>query len=484
MKRWLLVVALSTSTLCFATPLIAADLAAEANFRKAEALMREGKPADAYLLLQPLEAQYAGNVDFDYLLGIAALDSRRPEEAVNAFERVLAVNPAHMGARLDMGRAFYALGSFDLAKQEFERVRAANPPEAARKVVDQYLAAIAQQVAQEKRRLTGYLEAGLGYDSNITSVTSAFQGGTQQAFGAAFNPTGNAVQRSASFLTAGGGLDFVAPITDTVSLTAGLDARLRYYDRKSPPAEPTPRIVPGDVARDNAAYDSQTLDGRVGGLFRLLPNAVLGLNVKRQEFRQDGDTPLAPGASRITLDRNTDAVAADLRYFLSPEAQLGGFLQYAENRYPTNNPQDTDQVLFGFSYLHAFKRPGNPVLFVSAYQAEDDAVRPLNPPINSTDVTRRVQGVRLFGQYSVHPDTDVLAVFGYSKRKDQTAFSRSSLVAFGVDDTYELAVGVNWRFAPLWSVRGQVQHTKNDSNLGLYSFKRTEGIVTLRREFR
>lgn len=484
MKKWLSLLSLSVSFLCFAAPLTAAGLDAETDFRKAEALMREGKPADAYLLLQPLEARYAGNVDFDYLLGIAALDSRKAEAAVNAFERVLAVNPAHMGARLDMGRAFFALGSFDLAKQEFERVRAANPPEAARKVVDQYLAAIEQQVAQEKRRLTGYLEAGLGHDSNITSVTTAFQGGTQQAFGAGFNPTGNAVKRSAAFLVAGGGVDFVTPVTDTISFTAGLDAKLRYFDRKSPPDEGGPRIVPGDVPRDNAAYDSQTLDGRVGALFRLQPNLVLGLNAKRQEFRQDGDTPLTPGASRVTADRNTDAVAADLRYFLSPEAQLGAFLQYADNRYPTNNTQDTDQVLFGLSYLHAFKRPGNPVFFISAYQAEDDAVRPLNPPINSTDVSRRVQGVRLFGQYSVQPDTDVLAAFGYSKREDQTAFSRSSLVSFGIDDAYELAVGVNWRFAPLWSVRGQVQHTKNDSNLSLYSFKRTEATVTLRRDFR
>lgn len=458
--------------------------AAEADLRKAEELMRQGKPAEAYSLLRPLAVENAGNVDFDYLLGIAALDSGKPEEALNAFERVLAVNPAHMGARLDLGRAYFAMGALDLAKQEFERVRAANPPEAARNVTDKYLAAIEQRSKEEKRRFTGYLEAGVGYDDNITSVTSAFQGGTQQAFGAAFNPTGNAIRRKAGFLTFGGGVDFIAALAETIAFTAGFDAKGRYFDPRSAPVEPTARPVAGDVARDNSAFDSQTLDGRVGVSIRLDPRTLFNLNLKRQEFRQDGDTPINPGQSRTTADRNTDALAYDIRYSLTPEAQVGLFFQYANNRFPTLDTQDTDQVLYGLSYLQAFQRQGNPVIFLSVFQSEDFALRPQNPPVNTTDASKRIRGLRFFGQYSVMESTDLSLGFGYSKREDQTRFSRSTLLPYGIDDTYEFALGVNWRFAPLWSVRGQVQHTKNESNLSLYSFKRTEASVTLRRDFR
>lgn len=463
-------------------------MAAEADLKKAEELMRQGRAADAYNLLQPLTTQNAGNVDFDYLLGIAALDSGRPDEALNAFERVLAVNPAHMGARLDMGRTFFAMGSLDLAKQEFERVRAANPPPAARNVVDKYLAAIEERSKEEKRRLTGYLEAGAGYDDNITSVTSAFQSGSQQAFGfVGLDPTGNAVRRRAPFLNIGGGLDFYGAVTDTFAITAGIDAKQRYHEPKSAPQDGRPQLAGEGGPRDNSAYDSQTIDLRVGVAVKLDPRTLFNVNLKRQEFRQDGDTPINPAQPRATADRDTNALAYDVRYALTPESQAGVFFQYANNRMLTINTQDTDQVVLGLSYLHAFQRQGNPVVFVSAFQSDDYALRPQDPPVNSTDVSKRVRGLRFYGQYSVAGNADLFTALGYSRREDQTDYSRTArgnAIRLGIDDTFEVGLGVNWRFAPLWSLRGQVQHTKNESNLELYSFKRTETSVTVRREFR
>jgi tetratricopeptide (TPR) repeat protein len=458
--------------------------ASEAVIKKAEELMRQGRPADAFKLLEPLESKSAGNVDYDYLLGISALDSRNFERALIAFERVLAVNPAHLGARLDLGRTYFALGSLDLAKQEFERVRAANPPPAARKVVDDHLAAIEERQRADRRRLTAYLEAGVGYDDNITSVTTAFQGGTQQAFGAAFNPTGNAIKRRAGFLALGGGVDFVGALSERFAFMAGFDARGRYFDPKSAPIEPAPRPVAGDFPRNNSAYDSETLDGRVGLSMRVDPRTVANLVLRRQQFRQDGDTPINPGQSRTTADRDTDAIGYDVRFALSSEAQLGLFVQYANNRFKTLDTQDTNQVTYGLGYLHAFQRRGNPLIFLSVFNSEDYARRPQNPPLNTTDVSKRVRGLRAYGQYSVTERTDVSLGLGYSRRDDQTAFSRSTLIRFGEDDTYEASVGVTWRFAPLWSVRGVVSHTNNDSNLSLYSFKRTESSVFVRREFR
>src|SRR5450759_1837094 len=75
--------------------------AREKPLRDAEALMKAGRPADAYNLLEPLEFERSGEVRFDYLIGIAALDSGKPDKATLAFERVLAVNPNYAGARLD-----------------------------------------------------------------------------------------------------------------------------------------------------------------------------------------------------------------------------------------------------------------------------------------------------------------------------------------------------------------------------------------------
>ena len=59
-------------------------LAAGLDLGKADALMKQGKAAEAYSLLQPFEFEQSGNIKFDYLLGIAALDSGKPDKATLA----------------------------------------------------------------------------------------------------------------------------------------------------------------------------------------------------------------------------------------------------------------------------------------------------------------------------------------------------------------------------------------------------------------
>lgn len=52
--------------------------------------MDAGEAAAAFALLEPLETSRAGDPEYDYLFGIAALDSSNPSRAVFALERVVA----------------------------------------------------------------------------------------------------------------------------------------------------------------------------------------------------------------------------------------------------------------------------------------------------------------------------------------------------------------------------------------------------------
>src|SRR5258708_10198112 len=76
---------------------------------RARRLLQEKNPQAAYQLLQPLESQRAGDPEYDYLLGIAALDSGQRERAVFALERVLALNPNHAQPPPDIARAYSLL---------------------------------------------------------------------------------------------------------------------------------------------------------------------------------------------------------------------------------------------------------------------------------------------------------------------------------------------------------------------------------------
>src|SRR5687768_16113255 len=95
---------------------------------EAEALVRAGKAEQAWALLAPLEREHAGRPDFDYLLGLAALESGRPNRATFVLERVITVNPGHLAARLEMARAYFALNDFERAEREFGFILQSAPP--------------------------------------------------------------------------------------------------------------------------------------------------------------------------------------------------------------------------------------------------------------------------------------------------------------------------------------------------------------------
>ena len=145
--------------------------ATAADLEQALSLLGAGDAEQAYLLLAPDEETEAGNPNFDYLLGLAALDSGRPGRAVFALERVLAADPTHARARAEIARAYFQLGELDTARGEFEAVKLQGVPPQVAEAMQRFLTAIDQRVDGNRRMLRGYIEAGLGYDSNINSAT-------------------------------------------------------------------------------------------------------------------------------------------------------------------------------------------------------------------------------------------------------------------------------------------------------------------------
>lgn len=139
---------------------------------QAQAMIKAGKTDAAYQLLEPKEAEHAGDLNFDYLLGTAALESGKPSKATFVYERILAVEPSYHGVRADMGRAYFALGDYARAKIEFETVLGAkNLPLDLRTQVEQYVAAAEARAQAKLTVMTGYMEFGLGRDSNIGSAS-------------------------------------------------------------------------------------------------------------------------------------------------------------------------------------------------------------------------------------------------------------------------------------------------------------------------
>lgn len=460
----------------------------------AEALMAAGKPADAYTLLEPLEFERSGEVRFDYLIGIAALDSGKPDKATIAFERVLAVDPNFAGARLDMARAYYQLGDLPRAKAEFEQVMAQNPPDAAKTTIQKYMNAISAQEKAKQTQVASYVEGMVGHDTNINSAGQPEVSVSILGSVIAFKMAATNVGTPDNYYGIAAGTAVDHAVSDVLSIHAGVDLRQRGYSNK--------RVYDTTMAGGTAVatsftknvYDSLGLDARGG----------VGIALNR-----DNQLTLGASIGRYTLggvkNRESYGYNAELKHIFSPANQMVGFGQYSSQRYvatpfdldpktPLNAPNDprsgdTNQVMLGGSWLHILA-DGKAVLFGGVYLGKEFSVAPssgsvaalgLFPGGGRPEGKKVFDGVRAGGQAAWNERVELFGSLGIQKG----SYEHETL--YGVtrgDQLTDLTVGANWHWNALSTVRPQIARSRNKSNVDLYNFDRTDYSVTVRRDFK
>lgn len=130
-----------------------------------------GDPVGAYAAAQELSDEFSGDAEFDLLYGLAALDSGHSGEAILALERVVALQPTQLRARLELARAYYSVGEWDNARAQFELVLKYDPPPNVKERIRVYLQAIDNAVRSLVWRSTASASLEAGYDNNINSAT-------------------------------------------------------------------------------------------------------------------------------------------------------------------------------------------------------------------------------------------------------------------------------------------------------------------------
>ena len=86
------------------------------------------------------------------------------EAAVSALERMLLFNPNLPRVELELGALYFRMGSFDLARDYFDKAAVNNPPPEVRARIAEYLAQIDK--AQSRHHLSGYVFLGGQYQSD------------------------------------------------------------------------------------------------------------------------------------------------------------------------------------------------------------------------------------------------------------------------------------------------------------------------------
>jgi tetratricopeptide (TPR) repeat protein len=427
--------------------LIAATAArADAVLDQARQLMAQGNPRAAFELLGPLERERAGEPDYDYLLGIAALDAGQATRAVFALERVLAVNPNHAQARAEIARAYFVLGERRAAKQEFESVQKLAIPEEARATIQKFLSAIEAAGAGDRPAVNGFLEIGAGYDSNI----NAGPGGGNVAvpvFGGqilALDPL--AVERSSAFLSLSGGVSMRYPLRPGVAVVGGLFGTAQSN-------------------RDAHQFDTSDMNGHLG----------LGFSRGRDSVT------VAFQADRFYLDdaRYRDATGGLLQWtrIISDFDSATAYGQYSRLDYAdAQGIRDAERWVAGGALGHSFAGSLRPVGYLGAYAGTDDEINPGVPWLGDD-----FWGLRVGGQVTVAPGWTAFAAASLERRY-YGGPDPLFLVTRG-DSQADLRLGASYRPAEGWVITPVAAYTRNASNIPIYEYDRWTAQVLVRREF-
>ena len=416
----------------------ASSLAEQLDLGRAETLVREGKYQDAYDLLAPFRDARKDDAQFNYLLGRAALGTKRPDQAVTLFERSLAARPDDIAAHLALGRAYFAAGRYAEAKIEFETVlRFDNLPPDLLTQVETYDEA-ARQYLEEGRKLTGfgYVELGIGrYRINSTSDTI---GG----------------ERDNTFYNAriGGGLNYALP--DNYAIDASLDYRFSYQP-------------PDDVRNDS--------DWR----WRLAGSRAFGENNLAIGFRGRVSYRGSP-----SIYRNDYSLFTNYRYRIDEDNQLTLGAEVRRRRYPEGRLRERSRTTADASIGWVRSIAGGRGSFTLTGHGG------YNYATSRPDGDSSVWGATANFDWTF---TDRLAGFLFAWwERDNFNTDRISYHPDSIDETYilrrqdnlyEFGGGLVWEFVKTWSLRPEILYTRDQSNATGFNYASTEVWVNVRKAF-
>jgi tetratricopeptide (TPR) repeat protein len=415
----------------------------DATLIKAEALIKEGKAADAFALLEPLEAKLAGDATYDYLLATAALQAGNASRATFIYERILAINPEFIGVRADMGRAYYQMGDLARAKLEFESIlQISNLPPDLRSAVETYLSAMSQLESGKTRVLIGYAETGFGRDSNVLGQTGnkivSIANGQNQTL------SNNDLKRAGNYLSYGVGGELIETLGEGLAAYVGADLRGREYNNIDP-------------------ADNFSLDGRVGLQYATGNNLWRG-GVTRGRYTLNN-----------TATRDSTGANLDWRYLLDSQNQLtlGGTTQALRYLPSLSTSEDYNLYMLNAAWQHAIAPTTIGVLTLTGGAEDAKGGRP--------DGDKNFWGLRVTLQHSFTTNFGTFFTAGYQSG-DYSKYN----INYGVDRQDELSdavLGFVWSLPDRWSVRPLISYSKNRSNADIYTYSRTDASVLLRKDF-
>ena len=408
----------------------------ETVYLQARQLLQQGQASEAFALLSEHELQWSGEDAFDYLLGVAALDGGEAGEAIFSLQRLVTRRPAFSGARMDLARAYYDIGDNELARVEFDRILAENPPARVRNAAIEYKRAIDNKARQYSSVVQSYFDFGMGYDSNAPAATD------DDIF-LSFTLNDNNLEQSSGFAQAVVGTTWNRPLTPSSQLL--INARLDH--RGNPSAH-----------------------------FVDLSNLDLGLGWSWKQADQSVSVVANSVFSALDREYNKRDIALTVNYSrkINKAWTAAAFLRSGSLRFEEAalEVQDVDQVMIGASISQAFS---SALLNVTIMGTNDDSKQRGSP------FSADGYGIRISNNWFRPGGRVYFLEAGFNATEYDDLF-------FGLDredDVISVSGGMSLARFPLpdWTTSIRLNYSEKDSTVSLYEFDRFEVGFSLRKIF-
>jgi tetratricopeptide (TPR) repeat protein len=414
---------------------------------EAQRLISANRPKEAYGLLIAQLEQRAGTPEYDLLLGIAALESGLPTQAVFALERVLEVDPENQRARLELARAYYEAGENEASRDEFVNVRNRQVPEDVARTIETYLTEIDSRLSGSGRRHSFYLQATAGYDSNVNSATDSSTVAVPAFGNLVFTLDDTARELDSGFYQIEGGAGFssMLPGRENMNVFGNIKAFYR-------------------PAWNQHNFDTGAADAQLGLRFAAGSNAYTA-SLIGQSYLIDED-----------INRHQAGMNLQWLRMAGDDTQYSLFGQGVIQRYPDQDVRDVNQYTLGAGMVHLAGGSGEPVIYAGMYAGMDDERDSTRP-----DIGRKFGGARIGGQYTLREDLNLVGGVNYQYSRyggEDALFLERRKDHFGL-----LYLGLEYTLRDNWVVRPEMQYLRNKSNLAINDFNRWQAFISARYNF-
>ena len=426
--------------------LLCAHSAIAATAGEIKTLLEQGKSAQAYELAKQ-SPQLLGDAEFDFYFGIVAIDTGHAGEGVLALERYSLTYPDNQSARLQLARGYFALGEDARAREEFQAVRAMNPPPEVLTSIDGFLDQIR---LRETRYLTTagfFVESGFGVDTNINAGVSNPNVSLPNLGTVIISPTGT--KSRDTLLTLGAGGYVSKPVAPGVSLVGNGQFEFRRVQ-----------------SQRQLSQGNYSLSGGVSVL------------QEKNLYRVGLDSNL------ITIGRSSEkfrsyfGLSGDIQHQIDEKQSMSVGAQYGALRYSSAlAPKDGTASGVSFGYRRLITHPWQPVMALGLNLSREKALDSTRDDLSSNTVGARI-GV------TMTPAPKYGLGFGYNIQRTNYLGADAFLATRRTDNYQALDATVTYLYSRALSFRVEANASRNRSNIALYAFPREALMVKARYEFK